>query len=191
MKNNEQTTESALIRWGCQICGAPPPPPRSRAKILLCSNGEKQLSRRANSITACLSDVPAAARSQRDRYEEPFFFVVFCCLYLTETLAVWLIRSHWKRVYTPNYSPSPLHLMFMKLQMQQSAVVLLAAADWLLPIISLALPRCEDFSPPVHWIPHSQHVPGCLQPAKGTTGSQSPDKPWHNPVRNRRMFDKR
>lgn len=74
-----------------------------------------------------------------------FFLVwfVFCCLYLTETLAVWLIRSHWKRVYTPTLI-LPLHLMFMKLQMQQSAVVLLAAADWLLPIISLARSLLRD-----------------------------------------------
>lgn len=87
MRNNGQTTESALIRRGCQIRGAPPP--QRRAEILLCSNGEKQLSHRANSITACLSDVPAAAHSQRDRYEIFWgVWFVFCCRYLTETLAV-------------------------------------------------------------------------------------------------------
>lgn len=80
MRNNGQTTESALIRWGCQIRGAPPP--RRRGEILLCSNGEKQLSRRANSITACLSDVPAAARSQRDRYEFFLFIYLFWFCFL-------------------------------------------------------------------------------------------------------------
>lgn len=122
MRTNEPTTQSALIRWGCQIRGAPPPPPpRSRGKILLCWNGEKQLSRRANSITACLSDVPAAARRQRDRYEGFFYFGLFFCFFL------WPLSdgnigcvTHPQPMETclyplahPRPTP-PLHLMFMK-----------------------------------------------------------------------------